>query len=218
MRIVKPESLHLQTYAILKEEILEGAYRPGERVVEAKIANQLGISRGPVREAFRMLIQDGLLIYNDGFVRVYHPAVQDVIDLFQCRESLEALAINLAIEHITDEDKQKLQNNLELTYEAYEQKQTMELSKLDQAFHDIIIQVSKNKQLMELLENIRTKIHYMRITMIKGEFYPSFVKEHEKLVGFLLDGKVEEATNSMKVHIQKGLRGVLMYIGKVQSR
>ncbi|AUJ25067.1 FCD domain protein [Virgibacillus dokdonensis] len=94
----------------------------------------------------------------------------------------------------------------------------MELSKLDQAFHDIIIQASKNKQLMELLENIRTKIHYMRITMIKGEFYPSFVKEHEKLVGFLLEGKVEEATNSMKVHIQKGLRGVLMYIGKVQSR
>ncbi|WP_303046192.1 GntR family transcriptional regulator [Virgibacillus dokdonensis] len=165
-----------------------------------------------------MLIQDGLLIYNDGFVRVYHPAVQDVIDVFQCRESLEALAINLAIEHITYEDKQKLQNNLELTYEAYEQKQTMELSKLDQAFHDIIIQASKNKQLMELLENIRTKIHYMRITMIKGEFYPSFVKEHEKLVGFLLEGKVEEATNSMKVHIQKGLRGVLMYIGKVQSR
>ncbi|AUJ25066.1 GntR family transcriptional regulator [Virgibacillus dokdonensis] len=75
MRIVKPESLHLQTYAILKEEILEGAYRPGERVVEAKIANQLGISRGPVREAFRMLIQDGLLIYNDGFVRVYHPLI-----------------------------------------------------------------------------------------------------------------------------------------------
>ncbi|WP_077303047.1 GntR family transcriptional regulator [Virgibacillus pantothenticus] len=218
MRIIKPESLHLQAYAILKGEILEGEYRPGERIVEAKIANKLGISRGPVREAIRMLIQDGLLMYNDGYVRVYQPTLEDVVDIFQCRESLEALAVSLAIEQITDNEKKQLANNLELTYHAYQQKKSIELSKLDQEFHDIIIQASRNKQLIELLDVIRTKIHYMRITMVQGEFYPSFVSEHEKLIRFLVDGKETKATTLMKTHIQKGLEGVLMHIGNVQSR
>lgn len=87
-KIIKSESLHLQSYNLIKEAIMEGRLQPNERVVEAKVAGKLGVSRGTVREAIRMLIQDGLLIYNEGFVRVYQPNVQDIIDIFQCRESL----------------------------------------------------------------------------------------------------------------------------------
>ncbi|CDQ41244.1 MULTISPECIES: GntR family transcriptional regulator [Virgibacillus] len=217
-RIIKPESLHLQAYHILKEEILEGEYKPSERIVEAKAASKLGISRGPVREAIRMLIQDGLLTYNEGYVRVYTPTVQDVVDIFQCRESLEALAISLAIYHITEVEKEQLTNNLQATYQAYEQQKTIELGKLDQEFHDIIIHASKNKQLKELLEVIRTKIHYMRISMVKGEFYPSFVSEHERLAELLFKRNEAEANELMKQHIKKGLDGVLMHIEKAQSR
>jgi DNA-binding GntR family transcriptional regulator len=218
MRIVKQESLHLQAYSILKQGILEGEFRPAERIVESKVANRLGISRGPIREAIRMLIQDGLLTYNNGYVRVYQPTIQDVIDVFQCRESLEALAISLAIHHITDEEKAQLKQNLQATYQAYQQEKTIELGKLDQEFHDIIIDASQNKQLVELLEVIRTKIHYMRICMVKGEFYPSFVREHEQLVQLLVKGSKEEAINLMKKHIKKGLDGVLTHIKKPFSR
>lgn len=76
-QIVKPESLHIQAYNILKQSILDGERQPSERIVEAKVAGILGISRGPVREAIRMLIQDGLLVYNDGFVKVYEPTIDD---------------------------------------------------------------------------------------------------------------------------------------------
>ncbi|WP_188456928.1 GntR family transcriptional regulator [Virgibacillus oceani] len=211
-RIIKPESLHLQAYNIIKKGILEGNYQPSERMIEAKMADQLGISRGPVREAFRMLSQDGLLTYNDGFVRVYQPAVQDVVEIFQCRESLETLAISLAITNISHEEMEQLSNNLTETAIASDHNSGIELGKLDQQFHDIIINASKNKQLIELLEVIRTKIHYMRNSMVNGEFYPSFVEEHERIYRLLLERNGAEAVKIMKVHIKKGLDGVLQHI------
>ncbi|MFC5589706.1 GntR family transcriptional regulator [Sporosarcina soli] len=211
-QIIKPESLHLQAYNIIKKSIMEGEYKPSERVVEARVASKLGISRGPVREAIRMLIQDGLLIYNDGFVRVYKPTVQDVIDIFECRESLEVLAIRLAIKNISKEEKEQLATNIKETKEAMNRGVVVELGQLDQQFHAMIIQASKNKQLIELLEVIKTKIHYMRNSMIKGEFYPTFVEEHEGIVKILHEGNEEEAVKIMSLHIKKGLEGVLLHL------
>lgn len=209
-RIIKTESLHLQAYNIIKKSIMQEEREPNERVVEARVASELGISRGPIREAIRMLIQDGLLIYNDGFVRVYQPTVQDVVDFFQCRESLETLAIQLAIMHITDEEKDQLATNIKETKKVMAH--GMELGQLDQQFHAIIIQASKNKQLIELLEVIKTKIHYMRNSMVGGAFYPSFIEEHERIYQILLDGDEEKAVKIMSTHIKKGLDGVLLHI------
>jgi|SRR5690625_161747 len=209
-RIIKTESLHLQAYNIIKKSIMQGEREPNERVVEARVASELGISRGPIREAIRMLIQDGLLIYNDGFVRVYQPTVQDVVDLFQCRESLETLAIQLAIKNISAEQKEQLAINIKETKKVMEHGE--ELGQLDQQFHAIIILASKNKQLIELLEVIKTKIQYMRNSMIGGSFYPSFIEEHERIYQTLLDEDEEKAIEIMSAHIRKGLDGVLLHI------
>ena len=196
----------------MKQSIMNGERKPSERIVEAKAAKQLGISRGPVREAIRMLIQDGLLVYNDGFVRVYQPTVQDIIDLFECRESLETLAIKLAIKNITTQERELLAKNLTETKNTLER--GLVLGELDQQFHAIIFRASKNKQLIELLEVIKMKIHYMRNSMVGGDFYPSFIEEHEHIFILLLDGNEQEAENVMSKHIKNGLKGVLMHIEK----
>ncbi len=209
--IVKPESLHLQAYHIIKKSIMDGEFKPSERVVESKIATKLGISRGPVREAIRMLIQDGLLNYNDGFVRVYQPHVQDVIDLFECRESLETLAIQLAIKNISEAEKEQLAVNLKETKEVPDH--GVELGQLDQQFHTIIIGASKNRQLIELMDTIKTKIHYMRKSMVGGDFYPEFIEEHEHLYELIREKKEEKAVKFMHAHIKRALDGVLMHIG-----
>ncbi|GAA0440371.1 GntR family transcriptional regulator [Lentibacillus halophilus] len=211
-KIVKNESLHLQAYNIIKEGILKGDYEPSKRVIEAKLADRMGISRGPVREAIRMLIQDGLLIYNNGFVRVYEPTMRDVVEIFQCRENLETLSISLAIKNITDNQKDQIADNLEETNKAFEQNDGVELGRLDQQFHDIIMQSSNNNQLIQLLGAIRTKIHYMRNSMVNGDFYPSFVEEHNRIYELILKGEEETAEKIMKEHIRKGLEGVLMHI------
>ena len=209
-KIIKSESLHLQAYHLSKEAIMEGNLKPAERVVEAKVASTLGTSRGTVREAIRMLTQDGLLIYNDGFVKVYEPTVDDVVDIFQCRESLEVLAIRLAIKNLTDEVKESLAHNLQETKKV--KPDSPELGQLDQQFHTIITEASNNGQLINLLEVIKVKTHYMRKSMVGGSFYPSFIEDHEQIYEWMLNGNEEEAANLMSVHIKKALEGVLMHI------
>ncbi|GIO22745.1 GntR family transcriptional regulator [Oceanobacillus sp. J11TS1] len=209
-KIVKSESLHLQAYHLIKELIMNGELKPSERVVEAKMASKLGTSRGTVREAIRMLIQDGLLLYNDGFVRVYEPTVDDVVDIFQCRESLEVLAVRLAIKNFSDDIKEQLIANLEKTKKV--KQDSAELGQLDQEFHTIIIEASNNDQLIKLLEAIKVKTHYMRISMVGGEFYPSFIEEHEKIYEKLVNKNEEEAADIMSIHIKNALDGVLLHI------
>lgn len=205
-KIIKPESLHLQAYQILKQEILDGERKPSERVVESKVALTLGISRGPVREALRMLIQDGLLLYNDGFVKVYEPTTHDIIEIFECRESLEALAITLVMEHVNDSLLAALTENMETTRQAAAAGQS--LKRLDQEFHSLIIQASGNQQLIKLLDMIKAKIHYMRGSM-DTTFYPTLVEEHELLFNCIKERNAKEAEKRMRKHIQKGLEGVL---------
>src|SRR5690625_3596221 len=189
-QIVKPESLHLQAYNILRQSILDGKREPSERIVEAKVAGTLGISRGPVREAIRMLIQDGLLVYNDGFVKVYEPTVEDIIEIFQCRESLEVLAIKLAINNMTKEVTGKLDKNLAETKEVVDQ--GIALKQLDQQFHTIITEASGNNHLIQMLNMIKTKIHYMRSSMVEATFYPTLLGEHERIYEAII--KKDEVT------------------------
>src|SRR5690625_4034060 len=209
-QIIKSESLHVQAYNILKQSILDGERKPYERIVEAKIAGTLGISRGHVREAIRMLIQDGLLEYNNGFVKVYAPKVEDIVEIFQCRESLESLAIKLAIHNLTAELQKKIEKNLVETKEVVDQGKA--LKQLDQQFHTIIIEGSNNRHLMQLLDMIKTKIHYMRNSMIGATFYPTLLEEHERIYQAILDKNEEKASMLMSKHIQRGLDGVLEHI------
>ncbi len=209
-QIVKPESLHIQAYNILKQSILDGERQPSERIVEAKVAGTLGISRGPVREAIRMLIQDGLLVYNDGFVKVYSPTIDDIREIFQCRESLESLAVKLAINNLTENVIKTLEDNLAETKDVVDQGKA--LKQLDQQFHTIIIEASQNNHLIQMLNMIKTKIHYMRNSMVGATFYPTLLEEHEQIYDAIIKQDIEVATNRMSEHIDRGLKGVLEQI------
>lgn len=209
-RIIKPESLHIQAYNLIKESIMEARLKPNDRVVEAKMASDLGVSRGTIREAVRMLIQDGLLIYNDGLVRVYNPSKKDVIDIFQCRESLEILALKLSLENLNEGVLKKLRQNIDRTKE--QQMSSTGLGHLDQEFHAIIIENSNNQHLINLLEAIKVKIHYMRISMVEDAFYTSFIEEHEDIYHALSQKNEAKATELMSKHVQTALAGVLAHI------
>ncbi|MGY4690928.1 GntR family transcriptional regulator [Salibacterium sp. K-3] len=216
-RIVKSESLHMQTYHIMKNSILEGEYKPDERLVEAKIAENIGVSRGTVREAIRMLVQDGLLIYNEGQVRVYNPAVEDIVEIFQCRESLEELAVRLAVKNISTEELNGLDENIQKVKEKVNHNSNAELGELDQEFHNTVIASSKNKQLIELMDTIKTKIMYMRNTMTGNDYLPPFINDHERIYNALWNRNEEEAVDEMRAHINRGLDGVLSHINNKLS-
>src|SRR5690554_5895330 len=100
-KIIKSDLLHNQVYSVLFDMIMKGELEPAEKLVETRIAKELEVSRGTLREALQMLIKDGLVIKEDKNMYIYNPDQKDVIDLYVCRKSLESTAAQLAAENIT---------------------------------------------------------------------------------------------------------------------
>jgi len=210
-QVIKTEPLHMQAYTIIKSLLLEGEFHPGERLVEVKLAERLGVSRGPIREAFRMLMQDGLIVQNGGPIQVYQPTRKDLEEVFQCRESLEVLATQLAVKKMSTQQLDELVLIIEKTKEADQQKSFTELGKLDQAFHDLIIVGSENQQLIQLMSVIKTKVIYIRNTMIRN-YYPNIhdiIGQHEQIYQALLERNEQKAELEMRSHIKNSLEAIL---------
>jgi DNA-binding GntR family transcriptional regulator len=218
MQILKSENLHVQAYNIIKKAILEGQYRPGERIKEIKLAEILGVSRGPVREAIRILVQEGLLVQIDGPLCVYKPTFQDLVDLYQCRESLESLASGLAAKHITDEESEELSSILRQTREAIAANNRLKIIQLNTMFHDKIINASRNKELINVLNTIRSKVLFMRNNGHQAYFREDdFIDEHEAVYRMILARDEVNAMKEMKLHIQKDIEKFYALIEKNQG-
>lgn len=209
-QIVKAEPLHIQAYHVMKNLFLKGDFKPGERITEMQFADKLGISRGPLREAIRMLIHDGLLIQDGRSLLLYQPTLEDIIDVFQCREYLELLAVRLASSHMTSTLEEKLSQNIDNLRVAISKKSKNEISAFDQEFHDLIIEASQNKQLIELMTNIKNKITYMRNNIFRHYHTRlDFVDEHERIFHALVENDITKAEKEMKSHIENNLQFII---------
>lgn len=208
---VKAEPLHLQAYNILKVAILAGDFQD-ERVVETQLAIKYGVSRGPIREAIRMLIQDGLLTQTNGTIQVFQPTTQDIIDILQCRQGLEAIAARVVVKNITAEEQDKLLLLNQKIKEAYTRNDFKEFEKVDQEFHDIIIESSRNKQLIQLMAIIRSKVIYIRNNIVPKEYVHTVPEEHERIFQAIVERDAEKAEKEITAHIQKGLENMLKTI------
>lgn len=203
--IIKSVPLHLQAYDLIKDQIMKGYFKPGNRIVESKLAEILNISRGPIREALRMLIQDGLLVQQKGAIKVFNPTSKEMIDVYQCRESLEVLALQISIKNITKKEEGKLISIIEESKKLLKQNQYDDLARLDEEFHEIIVKSSGNKQLIKLMEVIKAKISYMLGFIIHKNFYLPPIEHHEKILNALLEKNEAEAIIQMKIHLKYGL-------------
>jgi DNA-binding GntR family transcriptional regulator len=207
MQVKKTELLHNQVYQIINNMIMEGHLHPGERLVEIKLAEKLGTSRGPVREAIRMLVQDGLLVQNEGVLNIFNPKSKEIIEVFECRQALESLAAKLAANHISDDQLSQLELIIQQSKTALKSGNVEEIGKLDQQFHDIIAISSENQQLIQLYEVLRTKIIYIRTCIIRN-FYKNFlyfVDEHQNIFEALKARNSLKSEDEMRSHIQKNL-------------
>jgi DNA-binding GntR family transcriptional regulator len=205
LQIIKSENLHVQAYNIIKSLILEGKFQPGEHVKEMKLAEQLGVSRGPVREAVKILVQEGLLLVQDnGRLHVYNPTFEDLVNLYQCRESLESLAASLAAKNITDAELNELSATLDLTREAIAADARKRMIDLNTEFHDKIIVASRNRELISILGTIRSKVYFMRNNGHLAYFRDNnFIEEHEAIYREIRAGNEAGSEREMRAHIKK---------------
>ncbi|SEQ70663.1 GntR family transcriptional regulator [Piscibacillus halophilus] len=205
--IVKSEPFHIQAYKNIQRTLLEKEFSPGEQLTETSLAKKLGISRGPVREAIRMLLHDGLLVQKGVHVYVFDPQLKDVLDLYLCKERLEPLGARLAASNIDEPGIKELNSIISKTESALSNKSdNKEIASLNTDFHSLISKYSQNQQLIQFMNLIRAKNIYMRNVLL-GDFTrkENFIDEHKNIADAIINRNPDAAETLMKEHIKNDL-------------
>lgn len=156
-----PRSLRDQVRQVLRSWIVSGRFAPGDRVRERDIAQELGISRMPVREAVALLEGEGLVTsLPRGGVVVKKLTAKDAADLFHIREVLEGLAARLAAQNAASADASVLHHNLSQAKKAAEGGDSAEQSRLNLEFHETVIALADNPALTTMLEPVGVRLRW----------------------------------------------------------
>ena len=187
----------------LRKAILRGELKPGERLMEIQLANKLGVSRTPIREAIRKLELGGLVLMiprkGAEVAQITEKNMQDVLEV---RKALEELSVQLACERITPEQVEEMKMAAEDFRKVLKSGDVTKIAEADVKFHDIIFAATNNQRLITLLNNLREQMYRFRVEYLKQkECYPQLLEEHDKLIALISGGEVEEACELMGCHI-----------------
>lgn len=198
----------------LRQAILRGDLEPGERLMEIKLANQLGVSRTPIREAIRKLELEGLVVMipRRG-AEVARITEKDLKDVLEVRTSLEALACELACERITSEEIRDLSVALEDFNKAVVGKDLVEIAACDVRFHDVIFLATKNIRLTQILNNLREQMYRYRFEYLKDyTAHHRLCEEHKAIYDALCEKNVEKVREMIEAHITNQEMSVISHL------
>ncbi|SDJ11157.1 DNA-binding transcriptional regulator, GntR family [Arthrobacter cupressi] len=185
----------------LRTRIFEGHYAPGTRLVERDLAAEFNVSRLPIREALRMLRQEGLI--RDRASRgseVAGLSAKDVEDLFDVRESLEVLACRLAAGRASEEDLKRLSGLLDDAERFLAKGSVLEAHRANSEFHDAITAIANNNFLRSALEPLQGRMHWL---FRHVSDLPELIQEHRELYAAIASGDPERAAAQSASHIGK---------------
>lgn len=187
----------------LREAILKGELKPGERLMELQLASKLGVSRTPIREAIRMLELEGLAVTvpRKG-AEVAKMTEKDMEDVLQIRKALDELAVGLACDNIQESDLEELQNALKNFEASTRGHDVKKIAQADVEFHDAIYQLANNPKLVNMLNNLREQMYRYRVEYLKNEdMYPTLIREHEEIFECLKKKDREGVVRIMGSHV-----------------
>lgn len=188
----------------LREAILKGDLKPGERLMELQLAAQLGVSRTPIREAIRMLEQEGLAVTvpRKG-AEVAKMTLKGMEDVLEIREALDILACQLACVRITEEQLALLEEKKKAFEDSLKSGNVREIAETDVAFHDVIYDATNNPKLVNMLNNLREQIYRYRVEYLKKEEnYPKLITEHNAIFDALSNHSQDAAIISIREHVK----------------
>lgn len=201
-------------FKTLRQAILTGELKPGERLMEIHLANKLGVSRTPIREAIRQLELEGLVIMvpRKG-AQVASITEKSMSDVLEVRLALEKLAVELASKRISFEQKERLKSALEAFEEVVKGGDAIEIAKADVEFHDAIFDATGNMRLGQMVNNLAEQMYRYRFEYIKDESgHMRLVSEHRKIYDAIANGKTEEATSAISEHIKNQEESIIRQI------
>lgn len=199
----------------LRKAILKGELAPGERLMEKQLAEKMGVSRTPIREAIRKLELEGLVIMvpRKG-AEVAKITEQDIKDVLEVRAALESLAVKLACKKMTKENIEELiRVNSEFTRAARNVDVDVIIEK-DIEFHDVIYHSTKNEKLIQIINNLREQIYRFRVEYIRQmSDFSKLIKEHEDILESIKNRNTKLAQEIASKHIENQEKAVISRIG-----
>lgn len=213
------EPIRLDSYQPLREVVCEtlrdavrrGVLKPGERLMEIQLAEELGVSRTPVREAIRKLEMEGYVIMMPRRgTYIADLSIRDINEVFEIRTSLESLASALAADRITEDELEKLQRLLVQIGTHIKSGDMESIVRTDTEFHDLLYQASRNTRLVGIISNLREQLTRFRTTSMS---FPGRLKatleEHRKIVEAIAQGDEKAARKAAEHHMEKAEQTLL---------
>ena len=217
----------LDTYRPLREVVCEtlrtaiigGVLKPGERLMEIQLAEELGVSRTPIREAIRKLEQEGFveMLPRRG-TYVANISIKDVKDVYEIRMALDVLAAGLAAERITDTELVALKKQLIRIKNVVEMDEMEKIGEYDWEFHEVLYKASRNGRLVAIINNLREQLTRLRVTTMnyRGRIKDT-ISEHELLVESIARHNVELAKRRAYEHMRNAEKTLLIAIEEARS-
>lgn len=196
-------SLSDKVYFYIKDLILSGALKGGERIPEETVAQRFGVSRTPIREALKRLEEYGLILVKPrSYAEVISISYEEAKEIAQVRASLESLGVRLLAKHLTAEDIEVLNRLADECLQAFNANNKALGFEKDSEFHLEISRRSGNKYLYDLFEKLDAKVQLLRLELkLPIDTLKGFVQEHQAILDSLSAGDGETAIHQMEKHI-----------------
>ena len=198
----------------LRQAILTGELKPGERLMEIHLANKLGVSRTPIREAIRKLELEGLvtMIPRRG-AEVAQITEKSMSDVLEVRRAMDVLCVELACERITEDELEDLKAACEHFEQAVKTKDAKKIAQADVALHDIIVHATGNQRLVQLVNNLSEQMYRYRFEYIKDfSQHQRLVEEHRIIYESLVKKDKETVSEAAKTHIDNQKKAIIKQI------
>ncbi|WP_066152683.1 GntR family transcriptional regulator [Halalkalibacter krulwichiae] len=201
----KHTSAYSKAYEYIRDQILNGELSRGTKLVEEKLASELGVSRTPIREAIRKLEQEGLIQEK----RVANPTETDLRNIFQVRILLEGFATRNAAMYMNDTNIERLQECVQIGRNGTSE----EIMKANEEFHGLIVQATNNPVMIDTIDRMQSIIYLFRKTVVLYK-RPFLIDEHEEIYQAILNHDSDLAEELMKKHLQADLEFCLHYLNQ----
>lgn len=198
-------------YTTLRQAILKGELEPGERLMEIQLAEKMGVSRTPIREAIRRLEKESLVIMvprkGAEVAGISEKILKDVLEI---RMTLEKMALRLAISRADSEDIRKLELCETRFQRAVESGNLIEMAEADEQFHFLIYEAADNEKLTEILNSLKENMYRYRMEYLKDENYRrDLLEEHNALIEAFKRNDLEQGVIITDRHIKNQEKAVI---------
>lgn len=211
MIIEKNKSMREKVYDTLKQMIIDGVIKPGERIIETEYSNKFQISRTPIREAIRMLELEGLVeSQTTGGVIVKTLTREEISEIYKIRIALESLIIKEIIKKINNQDIKKLEKVLKNTKKVFEVKDIEKVFSLFTEFNQILYDIASLPKVTGMINNINLYLkRFRKLSIDNPSRKEEAFEDHVQILEAIKNKELSTAISINRMHLEKSMNFIL---------